>query len=430
MTTSTEFEYSADCAARLDAADALRGFREAFLFPQVNGKTALYFTGNSLGLQPKTAQAAIQQELDDWASFGVEGHFEAKHPWYSYHEPFAAPAARLVGAQPHEVVMMNGLTVNLHLMMVSFFRPAGRRTKIITEAKAFPSDQYAVESQLRFHGLDPEEHLIEVAPRAGSHTVDESDIEAAIARHGEEVALVFLGAVNYYSGQWFDMERVTKVAREAGAVCGWDLAHAAGNVPMKLHDWGVDFACWCTYKYLNSGPGSISGVFVHDRHANDADLPRFAGWWGYDKSTRFEMAPGFRPIPGAEGWQLSNAPVFAMAPHKAALALHDEAGMAALREKSIRLTAWLEFVIQTVASTEASVAFEVITPTDPKRRGAQLSMLIHGKGKSLFDALTRRGVIADWREPNVIRLAPVPLYNSFTDVYLFGEALAEALKES
>lgn len=425
-----DFEYSLDFARAQDAADELAPFREQFFFPEVNGQRALYFTGNSLGLQPKGARKALETELDDWAKFGVEGHFHAKNPWYSYHELLAPGAAKVVGAETTEVVMMNGLTVNLHLMMVSFFRPnkASGRTKLLCEAKAFPSDQYAIESQLRFHGLDPAEHLIEVAPREGEHLIRHEDLLATIDAHKDELALIMIGGVNYYSGQVFDMEAITKAGHAAGAVVGFDLAHAAGNIPLHLHDWGVDFACWCTYKYLNSGPGSVSGVFVHERHAHNSDLPRFAGWWGYDKDSRFQMTPGFKPIPGAEGWQLSNAPVFNMAIHKVALDLFEQAGMNRLRAKSERLTAYLEFVLKTLSEKIDNVSFEVITPSRAKARGCQLSILVHGYGKALFDEISEAGVIADWREPNVIRVAPVPMYNSFEDVFRFGEVMEAALK--
>ncbi len=422
-------ENSRASARERDENDPLKNFRESFLFPQVNGRQALYFTGNSLGLQPAKAREALQTELDDWALHGVEGHFHAKNPWYSYHERFSADAAEIVGALPSEVVMMNALTVNLHLMMVSFFRPdrGSGRTKILCEAKAFPSDQYAIESQLRFHGLNPDEHLIEVGPREGEHLIRHEDLLDAIARHGDEIALIMIGGVNYYSGQLFDMKAITYAGHNVGALVGFDLAHAAGNVLLALHDWNVDFACWCTYKYLNSGPGSVSGVFVHERHGNNPDLHRFAGWWGHDKSERFQMKSGFKPIEGAEGWQLSNAPVFNMAIHRVSLDLFKNAGMTALRTKSEALTAYLEFVIQSISNEVPQANFEVITPKNPAERGCQLSILAHGQGRKLFDRLTESGVVVDWREPNVIRMAPVPLYNSFEDIYSFGQILKECL---
>lgn len=414
-------------AQRLDNEDPLRSFRDQFFFPDTGDQPCAYFTGNSLGLQPKSVREALGQELDDWARHGVEGHFQARNPWYSYHELLMAPSAAIVGAREKEVVHMNGLTANIHLLMVSFYRPAGKRFKILCEAKAFPSDQYALESQVRFHGYDPAEAIIEVGPREGEHTIREEDFERVLREQGEEIALVFIGGVNYYTGQWFDMERITKAGHAAGAVVGWDLAHAAGNVPVKLHDWEVDFAAWCTYKYLNSGPGSVSGIFVHEKHAEAFDLPRFAGWWGHNKEERFKMKPGFQPIAGAEGWQLSNAPIMSMAPHLASLRIFAEAGLEALRHKSMKLTAFMEEVVQAVAdATEAHL--EIITPMDPERRGCQLSLLAHGSGRTLFDYLMENGVFVDWREPNVIRTAPVPLYNSFADVVRFGEVLEAGLK--
>lgn len=423
-----KFKNSADFARQADAEDSLSHYRDRFYFPQHDGKNVLYFTGNSLGLQPKSAREAIQTELDDWAKYGVEGHFEARNPWYAYHEMFAERTARLVGAKPNEVVVMNGLTTNLHLMMVSFFRPEGKRTKILCEAKAFPSDRYALDSQLIHHGLNPEDHLIALEPREGEYTLRTEDVVAAIEEAGDTLALIMIGGVNYYTGQYFDIATITAAAHKVGALAGWDLAHGAGNVPVKLHDWSVDFAVWCTYKYLNSGPGSVSGVFVHQKHGLNPEVPRFAGWWGHDKQSRFEMKPGFRPIPGAEGWQLSNAPVFSMAVHKAALDIFDEVGMPALREKSEKLTAYLEFVIREIGEESPNADFEIITPADPAARGAQLSILVHGQGKPLFEQLMAAGVVVDWREPNVIRMAPVPMYNSFTDVYEFGQILKNALK--
>ncbi|NND77567.1 MAG: kynureninase [Flavobacteriales bacterium] len=414
---------SLEYAKRLDAQDPLALFRGKFHLPQHNGKDSVYFTGNSLGLQPRSAKDIIETELNDWAKYGVEGHFHAKHPWYSYHEMFAEPLSKIVGAKPIEVVAMNGLTVNLHLLMVSFYRPTQNRYKIICEAKAFPSDQYALESQVRFHGRDPNDAIIEIAPREGQHTIETDDILLAIEEHGNELAMVMIGGVNYYSGQLMDMEKITAAGQAKGAKVGFDLAHAAGNVKLDLHDWGVDFAAWCSYKYMNSGPGSVAGAFVHERHKYDPDLPRFAGWWGYNKETRFKMEPGFDPILGAEGWQLSNAPVFSMAIHKASLDIFDDAGISNLIEKSKKLTAFLEFIIEDISSKKENVSFEIITPKDPYQRGCQLSILCHGQGRSLFDHLTENGVFADWREPNVIRIAPVPLYNSFEDVYRFGEIL-------
>ena len=410
-------------AREADAADPLRDFRREFLFPQHEGRDVLYFTGNSLGLQPKGAALILQEELEDWAQYGVEGHFQARRPWYSYHEIFSESLARIVGAKPKEVVAMNGLTTNLHLLLVSFYRPEGRRRKILCEERPFPSDTYAMASQIAFHGGDPDQDLVEMRPRTGEHTLRTEDIEARIAELGDELALVLFGGVNFYTGQAFDLEAITKAGHAAGALVGFDLAHAAGNIPLKLHDGGVDFACWCSYKYLNSGPGSVAGAFVHERHLG-TDLPRFAGWWGHDKDERFKMERTFKPMPTAEAWQLSNAPVFAMAPHRASLDLFDRAGMDALVAKSRRLTAFLEAVIDQVAS-DTGKQLEIITPRDPDQRGCQLSVVLHGEGRALFDELTRRGVVADWREPNVIRLAPVPFYNSFQDVWRFGEVLKE-----
>jgi kynureninase len=417
-------------AQQQDANDSLRAYRERFFVPTFHQNPVRYFTGNSLGLQPKTVGSYIQQELDDWAKWGVEGHFHGKRPWFSYHENLTDKIAKVVGALPEEVVVTHSLTTNLHLLMVSFFVPQGKRKKIICEAKAFPSDQYALESQIKFHGLDLATDLIEIAPREGEHLINEEDILAKIAEVGEELALVMIGGVNYYSGQLFDMQKITEAAHAVGAIAGFDLAHAAGNIHLKLHDWGVDFAAWCSYKYLNSSPGGVSGMFVHQRHANRPELPRFAGWWGHDKSVRFLMEPGFQPMPGAEGWQLSNAPVLGMAAHLASLDIFDEVGMEKLCEKRDQLTAYLEFIIDAISEKHKKVCtFEIITPRDKSQRGAQLSMLVHGKGKAIFDKLSDAGVVADWREPNVIRLAPVPLYNSFEDVYYFGKHLEDAIVE-
>ena len=417
-------------AQQQDANDSLRAYRERFFVPTFHQNPVRYFTGNSLGLQPKTVASYIQQELDDWAKWGVEGHFHGKRPWFSYHENLTDKIAKVVGALPEEVVVTHSLTTNLHLLMVSFFVPQGKRKKIICEAKAFPSDQYALESQIKFHGLDLATDLVEIAPREGEHLINEEDILAKIAEVGDELALVMIGGVNYYSGQLFDMKKITEAAHAVGAIAGFDLAHAAGNIHLKLHDWGVDFAAWCSYKYLNSSPGGVSGMFVHQRHANRPELPRFAGWWGHDKSVRFLMEPGFQPMPGAEGWQLSNAPVLGMAAHLASLDIFDEVGMEKLCEKRDQLTAYLEFIIDAISEKHKMVCtFEIITPRDKSQRGAQLSMLVHGKGKAIFDKLSDAGVVADWREPNVIRLAPVPLYNSFEDVYYFGKHLEDAIVE-
>ncbi len=418
------FEYSKDFAEQLDREDELASFREQFLIPKHNEGDVIYFTGNSLGLQPKTAKAALDQELNDWARFGVEGHFEAKNPWYSYHEMFAEPLAKIVGAKRSEVVAMNGLTANLHFLMVSFFRPEGKKKKILCEAKAFPSDLYALKSQLRFHGLDPDNDLVALEPREGEHHLRLEDILEQIEAHSEEIALVMLGGVNFYSGHVLPMKEIAAACRQKRILVGFDLAHGAGNIKLALHDWGVDFAAWCSYKYLNSGPGSISGVYIHERHHGKSDIPRFEGWWGHDKEERFKMESEFKPINTAEAWQLSNAPVLAMAVHKASLDIFMAAGMDRLIAKSKQLTAYLEYVIAQVSSNSEGTSFEVITP---ENRGCQLSILCHGAGKSLFDQITQNGVIADWREPNVIRIAPVPLYNSFTDCYNFARILEESL---
>lgn len=417
---------TAEDARKRDENDVLAPFRSQFYFPESPAEDCIYFTGNSLGLQPKSVREAISVELDDWAKYGVEGHFEAQNPWYSYHELLMAPAAKMVGAEPHEVVHMNGLTANIHLLMVSFYKPTSQRYKIICEAKAFPSDQYALESQVRFHGFDPSDAIIEVTPRDGEHTIKMEDIEAAIEANADSLALVFWGGVNYYTGQFFDIAQITSAGHAAGAMVGIDLAHGAGNVPLKLHDWEVDFAAWCTYKYFNSGPGSVSGIFIHEKHARRKELHRFAGWWCHTKENRFKMEPGFEAIPTAEGWQLSNAPIFAMAPHLASLRMFEKAGMDRLRAKSVKLTAYLsENIEQAAANNNAQI--ELITPIDKNQRGCQLSILVHGYGRPLFDILQSRGVFADWREPNVIRVAPVPMYNSFMDCFRFGALLDEAL---
>jgi kynureninase len=425
MTTqaSTIFENSLQFARQADQADPLQAYRGRFLFPQHNGRDVVYFTGNSLGLQPKSTQSYIQQELDDWAKFGVEGHFLAKNPWLSYHELLTDKMARLVGARPEETVMMNQLTVNLHLLMVSFYRPTKTRNKILCEAKAFPSDQYALQSQLKFHGLGDDE-LIEVAPREGEYHIREEDIFSAIEKNRDSLALIMIGGVNYFTGQVFDMKAITEAGHKAGAMVGFDLAHAAGNIPLQLHNWNVDFAAWCSYKYLNSGPGSVAGAFVHEKHLNNLDLPLFAGWWGHDKKTRFLMDRTFVPMPTAERWQLSNAPVFSMAACRASIDVFDEVGMPALAEKSKKLAAYLEFIIGDLNSRKNN-CLQIITPKE--NRGCQISIVANGYGKDLYNELIKNGVIPDWREPNVIRCAAVPLYNSFEDIYRFGEILQRLL---
>lgn len=420
---------SLEYARELDSQDPLNTYRERFFMPQLNGQDAVYFTGNSLGLQPKTVQKYIQEELDAWATFGVEGHFEAKKPWFAYHEFLTEKIAKIVGGQPNEVVVTHSLTTNLHLLMVTFYQPTESRYKILCEQKAFPSDQYALESQARFHGFDPADAIVEVGPREGEHLIREEDVLAKIEELGDSLCMVMMGGVNYYSGQLFKMEEITKAGHAVGAKVGFDLAHAAGNVRLKMHDWKVDFAAWCSYKYLNSSPGGVSGMFIHEKHAQNTELPRFAGWWGHDKESRFLMEPGFQPIPTAEAWQLSNAPVLGMAAHLASLDIFEEVGMDALTEKSRKLTSYLEEIIEDISERKSHIcAFEIITPKEQDRRGAQLSILCHGKGKELFDSMTKQGVIADWREPNVIRIAPVPMYNSFEDVYRFGQYLEKALE--
>ncbi len=412
----SQYRSEIDFARQMDASDPLAGYRSQFHMPRTKqGTECLYFCGNSLGLQPKALEAAMAQELEDWKNLGVEGHFHAKNPWMPYHEFLSESLARLVGASPSEVVAMNTLTVNLHLMMVSFYRPTPERFKIVIEAHAFPSDQYAVQSQVRYHGFDPEQALVELQPRAGESALRTEDIEAYIEREGDSVALIMLGGVNYYTGQLFDMQRITRAGHSKGCMVAFDLAHAAGNVPLQLHDWGVDFACWCSYKYLNSGPGSVAGCFVHERHAERFDLPRFCGWWGHDKQTRFKMGPDFHAISGAEGWQLSNPPILSLVAVKTAMQIFDQAGMQSLREKSLKLTGYMAYLLDHLNSD----AFTILTPDDPEQRGCQLSILVHQGGRKVFTELEQQGVICDWREPDCIRVAPVPLYNSFQDVYQF-----------
>jgi kynureninase len=407
------FQNTLEYAQNLDKEDTLFSFRERFLFPQHNNADVSYFCGNSLGLQPKSVSYLMQKELEDWAKHGVEGHFRAANPWFSYHQLFTDRLAKIVGARKEEVVAANTLTVNLHLLMISFYRPTRDRFKIIMEAGAFPSDQYAVETQVRMHGFNPDEAIIEIKPRKGSSIIEEDDIIAAIENAGSELALVMFGGVNYYSGQFFNLQQIALAAHKAGAYCGFDLAHAVGNIPLRLHDWNVDFACWCSYKYLNSGPGAVGGIYVHEHHADNPAILRLAGWWGNDEKTRFKMEKGFVPQKGAASWQMSNAPVFNMVAHNAALDLFEKAGMVALREKSLQLTAYASYLLDEVKH----LPFRIITPKDPNRRGCQLSLQFKERGKEVFDALAEQGIIADWREPDVIRIAPVPMYNSYEDVY-------------
>ncbi len=420
-----KYEYSLAFARLLDQQDPLKKYRKEFFIPEVNGKPSIYLCGNSLGLEPRRTKQFLLEELTDWARLGVEGHLHGRRPWLYYHHFTKKPLAKLVGAKPGEVVAMNQLTVNLHVMLTTFYRPDKKRFKIITEAGAFSSDQYAVESQIALHGLTPAKALVEIAPRKGEHHLRTSDILEAIRQHGNELALVLFGGVQYYSGQFFDLRSIAAAAHAAGAVVGFDLAHAIGNVPLSLHRDNVDFAVWCSYKYLNSGPGSIAGAFVHERHARSR-LPRMAGWWGHQERDRFKMKKGFIAMDGVDGWQLSNFPVLTGAAHLASLEIFSEAGMPALRKKSVQLTGYLAYLLDTIDPSGRH--YSVITPSDKSARGCQLSILMnHRRGKRAFDAITKQGVIADWREPDVIRVAPVPLYNTYEDVYRFATIFAESL---
>jgi len=419
-----KFENNIEFARSMDANDPLRKFRNEFLFPQHDGKDAIYFCGNSLGLQPKATREYILKQLDNWSAYGVEGHFKTETPWMYYQKTTKDSLAKLIGAKPIEVVAMNQLTVNLHLMMVSFYRPTSQRFKIIMEGSAFPSDQYAIESQVRYHGYEPKDAIVELFPREGEYILREEDILSAIEEHKDSLALVMMGAVNYYTGQFFPLKEITKKAHEVGAFCGFDLAHAMGNIPMELHGWDVDFAMWCSYKYLNSSPGGISGIYIHEKHSTNPETPRFAGWWGYKEDTRFLMKKGYIPEPGAEGWQMSNVPVLTMAAHRAALDLFDAAGLDQLRQKSLTLTAYMEYIVREANLKIGREKFIIITPSDPTARGAQLSIICKEGGKKVFDELTAKGIIGDWREPEVLRFAPVPLYNSFEDVFRFGEIIS------
>ncbi len=410
------YRNDASFAREADRNDPLKNFRKEFHFPVINGKKPIYFTGNSLGLQPRSVKKFVNAELRDWASLGVEGHLHAEHPWLYYHHFSRKSLARLTGARPSEVVAMNQLTVNLHLMMVSFYRPTSTRFKILIEDGAFPSDRYAVDSQARFHGFDPSVAVVPLKPRAGEVTLREEDILAAIREHGDQLSLVLFGAVQYYTGQFFPVRAITAEAHAVGAMAGFDLAHAIGNVPLQLHRDKVDFAVWCGYKYLNSGPGGMAGAFVHDRH-DRATLPRFEGWWGHSEKKRFRMEDRFEAMPGVEAWQLSNFPILSGAAQLASLEIFDRAGMSALREKSVKLTGYLEFLLRSIPGH--AQLFEIFTPADPSSRGCQLSIHMKKEGRKVFVRLEKAGVIADWREPSVIRVAPVPLYNSFTDVWRF-----------
>lgn len=419
------FQNTLEFAQQLDKEDKLAKYRDEFIFPKVNGKQVIYFVGNSLGLQPKRAQKYVDEVMKDWAELAVEGHFYAEKPWWDYQERFANPLSRVVGAKPSEVAVMNTLTVNLHLLMVSFYRPTQKRFKILCEEKAFPSDQYLLQSQVRHHGFDPKEAIVEIKRREGEHNIRLEDVLAKIEEIGEELALVLIGGVNYYTGQVFDMKTITAKGHSVGAVVGWDLAHAAGNIKLELHDWNVDFAAWCSYKYMNSGPGNASGIFVHERH-HKSNLPRFAGWWGHNKERRFLMEPNFDPVQGADGWQVSNLPILSLAPYLASVEMFDEVGMDNLIEKRNKITAYLEFVLEEI-DKEVDSTFEVITPKNSEERANQLSVFLHGEGKELFHYLMKNGVITDWREPNVIRLAPVPMYCSYEDMYHFGQILKKGI---
>lgn len=421
--TQMDFKNTLAYALQQDTEDPLKKYRAQFYFPRLNEREVVYFSGNTLGLQPKSTQDHILNELEDWASFGVQARFHARIPWLTYPEQFVKPISKIAGAKPSEVAVMNQLTVNLHLLMVSFYRPDKKKYKILCESGAFSSDQYAMETQTLFHGFQPEDAIIELSPRAGEHCLRMEDILEAIEKNKDSLALVLIGGVNYLTGQLFNMKQITAAAHKAGALAGFDLAHAIGNVKLELHDWDVDFAVWCSYKYLNSGPGGIAGIFIHERHASNTNLLRFAGRWGADnKGIGATMKKGFVPTPTAEGWQLSNFPIVLMAAHKAALDQFDEAGMDALVLKSLKLTAYLEFIID-VINPDLEQPFEIITPRNHHERGCQLSILTGNRGEELNTKLLQAGIIADWLEPNILRCAPVPFYNSFEDVYRFGDVL-------
>ena len=421
------FKNSREFAQSLDANDELRTYRDEFHFPKVNGKQVIYFTGNSLGLQPKRTKLYVDEVMSDWANMAVEGHFYSDKPWWDYQERFAVPLSEIVGAKPSEVGVMNTLTVNLHLLMVSFYNPTPKKYKIICEEKAFPSDQYMFQSQVKFHGFDPKDAIVEIKRREGEANIRLEDVLAKIEEVGSELALVLIGGVNYYTGQVFDMKTITAVGQKQGAYVGWDLAHAAGNIKLDLHDWNVDFAAWCSYKYMNSGPGNASGFFVHEKHHNDKELKRFAGWYGHNKERRFKMEPDFDPVHGADGWQISNLPILSLAPYLASVEMFVEVGMDKLIAKRNLITAYLEFVLHEIDNELDSAEFEILTPSNQDERGCQLSVYLHGQGRELFERLMKNGVITDWREPNVIRLAPAPFYCSFEDMYDFGQILKDLI---
>jgi kynureninase len=425
------FQNTREFAKQLDENDELAHYKNEFYFPQHNGKDVIYFTGNSLGLQPKITKSYVDEIMNDWANMAVEGHFYSDKPWWDYHERFCEPLSKIVGALPSEVGVMNTLTVNLHLLLVSFYQPTTTRFKIICEEKAFPSDQYMLQTQVAFHakniGFNPSEAIVEVKRREGELNIHHKDVMAKIKEVGDELALVIIGGVNYYTGQVFDMQAITKAGHDQGAMVGWDLAHAAGNIAMHLHDWQVDFAAWCSYKYMNSGPGNASGFFVHEKHHTNKNLARFAGWYGHNKERRFLMEPSFDPVQGANGWQVSNLPVLSLAPYLASVEMFNAVGMDKLIAKRNLITSYLEFVLQEIDKEVEQANFEIITPSDSAERGCQLSVYLHGQGKELFNYLMQNGVVTDWREPNVIRLAPVPFYTSFEDMYEFGQILKKGI---
>ena len=421
------FQNTREFAQSLDAQDELRKYRDEFHFPHVNGKQVIYFTGNSLGLQPKRTKTYVDEVMNDWANLAVEGHFYSDKPWWDYQERFAVPLSEIVGAKPSEVGVMNTLTVNLHLLMVSFYNPTPHKYKIICEEKAFPSDQYMFQSQVKFHGFDPKDAIVEIKRREGEANIRLEDVLAKIEEVGSELALVLIGGVNYYTGQVFDMKTITAAGQKQGAYVGWDLAHAAGNIKLELHDWNVDFAAWCSYKYMNSGPGNASGFFVHEKHHNDKELKRFAGWYGHNKERRFKMEPDFDPVHGADGWQISNLPILSLAPYLASVEMFAEVGMDKLIAKRNLITSYLEFVLHEIDKDLEGADFEILTPANQEERGCQLSVYLHGQGRELFERLMKNGVITDWREPNVIRLAPAPFYCSFEDMYEFGQVLKQLI---
>jgi kynureninase len=422
MPNNIQFTTSPHFAQEMDDSDILSEYRSQFLIPKVNGKECIYLCGNSLGLQPKGAAVYINEELQDWANYGVEGHFEAKRPWYGYHHLFTKSLAKLVGAKPTEVVAMNTLTVNLQLLMLTFYKPTAKRFKIIMEAGAFPSDMYAVETLVQHFGLKPKDCIVEVCPRKGEYLIQQEDVLTAIKTHKASLAMVMMGGVNYYTGQLFDIKTITEAGQKAGAVVGFDLAHAAGNVVLELNKWNVDFGCWCSYKYLNSGPGAVGGVFIHEKHATNTKLKKLSGWWGHNEKTRFAMQKGFDAIPNAQAWQMSNAPVMNMAAHRASLDIFDKVGIKILREKSELLSGYAMYLLQQITHLD----FDIITPPNPAERGCQISLLFHKKGKEVFKQLQKKGIVADWREPNVIRISAVPLYNTFQDILDLYDALTNA----